>query len=81
MVTAAGTNPTNIGAAVGGVLDPANPTITGCYAVTHTITDSFFTNVTESVFKAYATIPGWDTDIWIIDGVSLPRLRYNPFPA
>jgi prepilin-type N-terminal cleavage/methylation domain-containing protein len=80
MVTPSGDNPTNIGAAIGGQGSTA-PTVTGCYAVSSR-SDSFFTVfANESQLIEQSPSFGWDTNIWIIDGSSLPRLRNNPFPA
>ncbi|HHT86393.1 MAG TPA: hypothetical protein GXZ61_01815 [Clostridiales bacterium] len=79
-VTPSGDNPTNIGAAIGGQGSTA-PTVTGCYVVSSR-SDSFFTVfANESQLIAQSPSFGWDTNIWIIDGSSLPRLRNNPFPA
>lgn len=80
MITPSGTSPTNIGAAIGGQ-DSTAPTVTGCYVVSSR-SDSFFTVfANESQLIAQSPSFGWDTNIWIIDGSSLPRLRNNPFPA
>ncbi len=80
MITPSGDNPTNIGAAIGGQGNTA-PTVTGCYVVSSR-SDSFFTVfANESQLIAQSPSFGWDTNIWIIDGSSLPRLRNNPFPA
>jgi prepilin-type N-terminal cleavage/methylation domain-containing protein len=80
MITPSGDNPTNIGAAIGGQGSTA-PTVTGCYVVSSR-SDSFFTVfANESQLIAQSPSFDWDTNIWIIDGSSLPRLRNNPFPA